>query len=178
MFKPDFTGLEKNPINVLRVSYRRTVTELSRITGVGPQVIRDLEIGLPLNIPFGIKRYFSEQTKYTNIDEQYNSWRHAKRDMVHLPPVGELKMSDAGHPFVQYRKKLDVSPAAMSDYLCIPRFVILHWESNQRRIPRRLIEALEQAHLSEFDIKRLANFGELYYDFREEIRINEQANRG
>jgi hypothetical protein len=178
MFKPDFSSLPKNPIWQLRNDLHRSITELSRITGVGPQVIRDLEIGLPQNISYGLIRHFSGQTRYKSIDRQYQSWRRDKRNLVELPPVGELKMSEDTHPFIQYLNKIDISPALASDYLCIPRFVILHWVQSQRRIPRRVVEALTQAHLSEFDIKRLANHGEIYYDLREGVRIREQTNRG
>jgi hypothetical protein len=48
------------------------------------------------------------------------------------------------------------------------------WETSQRRMPRNLKEALFEAHLSQLDIRKLSNYGEMYYVTREEMRINEQ----
>lgn len=175
-FTPDFSELEMNPIRKFRDDHRITVAELYRETGVKVPVIRDLEVGLPQTIPFGLRRFFDVQIPGFSIDAHYQTWRHKKRNLVYMPPVGELSISADDHPFIQYRKKLYISLASLCAYICVPRFVVGKWEVSQRRMPRSLQEALKEAHLSELDIRKLSNYGEMYYVTREEMRINEQAH--
>ena len=173
---PDFSNLGKNPVRKLRESKKLSVAKLSVDTGVSAQVIRDIEAGQPQNIPFGLQKFFDVEFPDSKIDEQYQNWRTNKRNCVYLPPVENLKMSESEHPFAQYRSKLGLSAATICEYLCVPRFVVRHYELNQRRMPRLLKTALREAHLSDFDIRKLANYGEIFFTNKEVARINAQAH--
>lgn len=175
IFNPDFSKLDMNPIRKFRDDHRMTVTELYRETGVKISVIRDLEAGQLQTIPFGLRKFFAVQIPGFSIDTHYQAWRHTKRSLVYMPPVGELKISNEEHPFTQYRRKISVSLSSLCAFLCVPRFVVGKWETSQRRMPRNLKEALKEAHLSELDVRKLSNYGEIFYATREEARISEQA---
>lgn len=164
MDTPDFSKLPVNPLKSRREDYELNIIRLSLKSGVSTQQIRDLEKGLPQKVPFGLIEYFEDNT----LDVQYNNWRRQKRHLVHLPPVGALKISVNIHPFTQYRKMLGVTLAHLCELLCVPRFVMIKYEENQKSMPAILKnDALPQAHLSLHDIARLANLGETYYEYKE-----------
>lgn len=174
MLRPDFSTLPKNPIKQKRDAADLNIAKLSRNAEVSTQVIRDLEIGLPKTIPFQLLKFFDSLSPNNILDEQYNNWRQIKRSLVFLPPVGLLSISSDKHPFTQYRNTMDVSIAALCEYLCIPRFVIMHYEENQKRMPRLLRDVLPQAHLSTHDVDRLSRLGEIFYCNKEMQKNYEQ----
>jgi predicted transcriptional regulator len=175
-FVPDFSTLRKNPVRKLREDISINVADLARETHVTPQVIRDIEKGLPASVSDSIQEYLASQFPTFPFDDEYQTWRKEKRNLVNLPPVGDLRISNLStHPFAQYRKNIEAPLPDFCEWLCFPRFVLSHYESNQRRMPRVLqYEALPQAHMTEIEIRRLANMGEMFYIARERGAINEQ----
>lgn len=164
MLNPDFSKLPINPLKSRREDYKLNVIRLSLKSGVSTQQIRDLEKGLPQTVPFGLMEFFKDKT----LDVQYNNWRRQKRHLVYLPPVGALKISVDMHPFTQYRKMIGIELAHFCELICVPRFVVGHYEQNQKSMPAILKnDALPQAHLSLHDIARLANLGVTYYEYKE-----------
>lgn len=172
MFKPDLSDLPINPIKEIREKRKLNIAQLSRLANVTTQQIRDLEHGLLQSVPPGLNRVFLTDIHGEILDRQYNEWRRFKRSLIKLPPVGSLSISSDIHPLAQYRTELGWQNTVFCEYLCIPRFVLMHYESRQRRMPRSLKDdAFPQANLSQPDIARLANMGELYYAAQEQRRI-------
>lgn len=174
MFKPNFSSLPQNPLRTIRYAKKYSIAQLSRLTGTDTQVIRDLEVGLPKTIPTKISDFFLTTIEPIILDRQYNDWRRFKRSLVFLPPVGQLSISSDVHPFAQYRKQIDVSASSLCEYICVPRFVIMHYESGQRKMPRLLQDVLPQVHMSELDVHKLNNLGQVFYVNQEQIKIKEQ----
>jgi transcriptional regulator with XRE-family HTH domain len=176
MFKPDLSELPPNPIKNLREKNKLNIAQLSRASNVSTQQIRDVEHGLLQSVPTGIIRHFSHEVSGEILDRQYNDWRRNKRNLVKLPPVESLSISSDVHPLTQYREKtLGWATAAFCDFLCIPRFVLMHYERGQKRMPRVLRnEAFPQANLSPIDVARLANLGEMFYVTQEQRKIRER----
>lgn len=173
MQRPDFSSLPKNPIRERREILGYNIAQLSRAVKITPQCIRDIEDGMAKNVPDKLRKFFEVKDVPNTIDVQYNDWRKAKRELVHLPPVDSLSVSYNLHPLTQYRIKISISIATFCKYLCIPRFVVMHYEAEQRRIPKQLKEVLLDAHLSQIDVARLANLGEIFYIAREQRKTDD-----
>lgn len=169
---PDYTifDLPKNPVKQLRETKQLNVAQLAKFTHLAIPTIRDVEKGLPATVPGPLKLFFDSQS----LAKDYEDWKYMKRSCVFLEPVGLVSVSSDKHPFAQYREKLNITVAQLSEILCVPRFVIANYESGkQKKMPDVLkFFALPQAHLSEHDIARLANLGEIHYIAQEKKRIN------
>jgi DNA-binding transcriptional regulator YiaG len=177
---PNFDDLPKNPLRKLREDRDLNIAQAARLAKIQQQVVRDAEAGLLRTIPTKLASLFMNTIQETILDRQYNDWQKLKRNMVKLPPVGDLSISSDHHPLKQYRDKLQLAVPNFCNYLCVPRFVVMHYEIDQIKMPKVLkYEALPQANLSKVDIARLAILGETFYMKRIQESINaRKVNNG
>lgn len=178
MFKPDFTSLPMNPIRYKREKILQyNIAGLARAAGISPQTLRDVELGLPKTIPTKLQEFLDSQFRGNTFAAQYEQWKKDRRSLVFLPPVGILSISSELHPFEQYRNKIGLAISGFCEYLCVPRFVIMKYEESQKKIPRLIASVLIQAHVSQSDVDKLANMGEMFYLAREQRLINAQQRQ-